>query len=389
MNFLYNTFVAPEIPEEQSGANTIYKLRDRLELETASTDRRSTVQALKALSNDYKELVGEQCLNLLTALFIEEKDDTTLVNYYLETFENLFNVEKVGDKEDLGYIFGAQFAKNNGALNKLFECLSSSDFYLRYNGIRVVQLLKSSASGYVQSGLLTNPLALASIVDLLDDEREIIRNEGLLVLIALTESNMEIQKIMAFQNVFEKVLDTIEMENGIDGGIIVQDCLFLILNLLNDNLSNQNFFRESSYIPRLLKLLIPLTEQFSPNDWQDPQRVNNILKLSDLIRVLTKPNATHTKDNQNALVRSGFLDILIQIITLPVLPRILHAHFLFCVGNIIRDNRNNQDKFISITLKNEESLHHEPFIIHLVSLAVEDDVDDIVRIGATFAFQVD
>ena len=59
------------------------------------------------------------------------------------------------------------------------------------------------------------------------------------MLISLTESNADIQKIVAFENAFERLLEIITEEDGLNGGIIVQDCLHLILNLLRYNVSNQ------------------------------------------------------------------------------------------------------------------------------------------------------
>lgn len=63
--------------------------------------------------------------------------------------------------------------------------------------------------------------------------------ESLLLLISLTRSNTEIQKLVTFQATFEKLLDIIEDEEGISGGIIVQDSLTLMHNLLRYNVSNQ------------------------------------------------------------------------------------------------------------------------------------------------------
>lgn len=80
---------------------------------------------------------------------------------------------------------------------------------------------------------------MSRLIDLLDDKREIIRNETLLLLIALTKSNQEIQKIIAFQNAFERLLNIISEEGAADGGIVVQDCLQLIQNMLRYNISNQ------------------------------------------------------------------------------------------------------------------------------------------------------
>ena len=60
-----------------------------------------------------------------------------------------------------------------------------------------------------------------------------------MLLNALTKANAEIQKIVAFENAFERLLTIIDEEGFSDGGIIVADCLSLLLNLLRGNASNQ------------------------------------------------------------------------------------------------------------------------------------------------------
>jgi len=65
------------------------------------------------------------------------------------------------------------------------------------------------------------------------------KKEGLLLLIALTQSNADIQKIIAFESAFERLLSIITEEGAAEGGIIVQDCLTLVHNLLRYNVSNQ------------------------------------------------------------------------------------------------------------------------------------------------------
>jgi hypothetical protein len=66
------------------------------------------------------------------------------------------------------------------------------------------------------------------------------------MLIKLTKSNANIQKIVAFENAFDRLFDVIVEEGGADGGIVVEDCLLLMLNLLRNNTSNQNFFKEGN-----------------------------------------------------------------------------------------------------------------------------------------------
>ncbi len=68
---------------------------------------------------------------------------------------------------------------------------------------------------------------------------EMLRNEALLLLPALIAGNADLQKIVAFSGAFEKLLDIIQREGGIEGGIIVQDVLVAIGGLLRFNVSNQ------------------------------------------------------------------------------------------------------------------------------------------------------
>lgn len=65
-----------------------------------------------------------------------------------------------------------------------------------------------------------------------------------MLLIQLTKGNANIQKIVAFENAFDRIYDVIVQEGGVDGGIVVEDCLLLMLNLLRGNYSNQYFFKE-------------------------------------------------------------------------------------------------------------------------------------------------
>lgn len=70
--------------------------------------------------------------------------------------------------------------------------------------------------------------------------------QTLLLLTALTKGNQNIQKIIAFENGFDRVIQIIESEGFSDGGPIVEDSLHLFLNLLKGNTSNQTFFREGT-----------------------------------------------------------------------------------------------------------------------------------------------
>jgi hypothetical protein len=147
--------------------------------------------------------------------------------------------------------------------------------------------------------------------------------EGLLLLISLTQNNAEIQKIIAFENAFDRLIGIILEEGASEGGIIVQDCLNLTLNLLRYNVSNQNLFRESSCIQRIPSLLIshsaleddsgavpvPLTHE--ANTWVE-QKVINATLILELVRILVVPNSPNTKTNQ---VRVFCLHVTLQLMS--------------------------------------------------------------------------
>ena len=71
--------------------------------------------------------------------------------------------------------------------------------------------------------------------------------QTLLLLIQLTKGNSNIQKIVAFENAFDRLFEVIAEEGYADGGIVVEDCLLFMLNLLRNNASNQNFFKEGKF----------------------------------------------------------------------------------------------------------------------------------------------
>lgn len=64
----------------------------------------------------------------------------------------------------------------------------------------------------------------------------------------LTKSNANIQKIVAFEGAFDRLLDIIQEEGYSEGGIIVEDCIKLCHNLLQGNDSNQTLFRENKCV---------------------------------------------------------------------------------------------------------------------------------------------
>jgi hypothetical protein len=142
--------------------------------------------------------------------------------------------------------------------------------------------------------------------------------EGLLLLTSLTPSSPELQKLVAFENAFDRVFNLISLEGSLThGGIVVQDCLSLLANLLQFNISNQSFFRETGCVPKLKGLLSDAaTEQGAEDDvpeWARAQRDKNLWGLLAVIQLFLVRGGLGTQVNQNAFWQNG---ILLQVLHL-------------------------------------------------------------------------
>jgi hypothetical protein len=62
----------------------------------------------------------------------------------------------------------------------------------------------------LRQAILAAPMGVVRLMDLLGAEHEVLRNEALLLLVGLTRSSADIQKIAAFQGAFERALQILE-----------------------------------------------------------------------------------------------------------------------------------------------------------------------------------
>ena len=146
----------------------------------------------------------------------------------------------------------------------------------------------------------------------------LIDKEGLLLLISLTPSSSEVQKLVAFENAFDRIITLMNLEGGLSqGGVIIQDCLSLLANLLKFNVSNQSFFRETGCVPKLAQLLTDAVREQSSGDtvadWAKTQRDKNVWGILVVIQLFLVQGALGTQANQLSFWYSG---ISIQVLNL-------------------------------------------------------------------------
>jgi intracellular protein transport protein USO1 len=133
-----------------------------------------------------------------------------------------------------------------------------------------------------------------------------------LLLTSLTPSSNEIQKLVAFENVFDRIFAILSSEGGLAlGGITIQDCLSLLANLLRLNVSNQSFFRETGCVPKLARIMAEaMQEQEAEDDLPDVARVQrdkNIWGVLAVLRLFLVQGGSGTAANQNSFWQSGIV----------------------------------------------------------------------------------
>lgn len=142
--------------------------------------------------------------------------------------------------------------------------------------------------------------------------------EGILLLTALTPSSPDLQKLVAFENAFDRIFGIIDAEGSLtNGGIAVQDCLSLLANLLCLNVSNQSYFRETGWVKKLhLLLKETLKEQDSLDsvaDWARPQRDKNVWGLLAVLQLFLIKGSIGTQANQISFWQNGVLTQVLEI----------------------------------------------------------------------------
>jgi hypothetical protein len=316
----------------------------------------------------------------------EERDDAELVHLVLEVLTNSITAgseqRPAGDEgpsEDgagPGAANAEAFARVPAHVELILSLLDESDFYVRYHTVQLLTALSATNAHHLREAIMSNPMGVGRLMDMML-EREVIRNETLLLLISLTRGSEDLRKLVAFEGAFERCFNIIREEGAADGGIIVQDCLELCNNLLRGSPSNQTFFRESSFLnklPDVVSAKVPAPSTGGPP--LAAQKAANLLCALELVTLLVsdgevrgavKPSganaagddavaaelaardaaakATCRVANQAALVRVGMMDALLALCLGQRAPNSVPVRVfaLRCLGDLVADSRENQD----------------------------------------------
>ncbi|XP_025207889.1 general vesicular transport factor p115 [Melanaphis sacchari] len=381
----------PDIEEQPSGADIVERLVDRVQHSTLLADRRDACRALKALSRKYRIEVGAKGMDALCQVLQQDRADAEIASYVLDTLRlimhnEIYEEEEIPDvtakdSHKLGERFTEIFIKKKENVGLVLDYLEEFDFHVRWPALQLLLLLLTNKAKDVQEMILVSPMGVSKLIDMLSDSREVIRNNSVLLLTLLTKSNANIQKILAFENAFDRLFDVIQEEGNADGGIVVQDCLNLMFTLLRNNISTQNFFKEGNFISRIL----PLLQLPAVDEWPI-QRINNVHSVLQIIRTLVSPTnpAQATSSCQQAMFTSGILKAICDLLIANGVPRNPLTEAIYTVAELVRGHNDNQSFLESV--KSYESPPKDILLLLLCTMLSDKQPFDM-RCAVLYVFQ--
>ncbi|XXG97904.1 hypothetical protein Hte_004220 [Hypoxylon texense] len=342
-------------PAKQSVSETITILSGRLSSATLLEDRRAAILGLRSFAKEYPASVASGALRSLIGSLSKDGEDVDTVKVVLETLLMLFspNQDSPEASEEIALWLADEFTQRQENITLLLDFLETNDFYSRLYSLQLLLAILSARTERTEICVFTAPLGISRLVAALDDRREAVRNEALTLLTYLTPSSPDIQKLVAFSNIFGRVFSIVAAEGGLsEGDRIVEDCLILLANLLRLNPSNQSLFREEGYIPQLARLVESTYHSGKGEEeiahWAQEQSNRNIYALIAVIRLFLVPGAVGTSQNQAAFWQHGVLYHALQLAFSHDAEMSIRAEALTTCADIIRDNAKLQETFAQL-----------------------------------------
>ncbi|KAF7273450.1 general vesicular transport factor p115 [Rhynchophorus ferrugineus] len=387
-NSLKSVLGAPPPGTQMTGAETVETLLARVSTSTLLEDRRDACRAIKALSKQYRLEVGAQGMDILRQVLELDRNDPEIIGYCLDALCNVTSKNILKDEcennANVGEQFSEMFLKNPENVSLVLSFLEEYDFRVRWPAVKLLTSLTNSRPKDIQDLILVSPMGVSKLMDLLSENREVIRNDAVLLLISLTKSNANIQKIVAFENAFDKLLNIISEEEYTNGDIVVEDCLLLMLNLLKNNTSNINFFKEGSYIQKLAPMFI-LPDNLEEVGWS-PQKISNFHCVLQVVRTLVSPNnpAQIVTSCQKTLRNANLLESFCNILMASGVPADILTEIINTVGEVIRGNLTNQEYFANVLAPSNPP---RPALVVLIMSMVNEKQPFTLRCAVLYCFE--
>jgi len=344
-----------QAPAKQTATDTINTLSARLNNATLLEDRRVAILGLRSFAKEYPASVASGALRGLIGCLTNDLEDVDTIKIVLETLLMLFNpnADSPEASDDIALWLADEFTQRQDNIKILLGMLESSDFYSQLYSLQLITAIFTARPERTQECVLNAALGTSRLAATLDDSRDAVRNAGVVLLSELTQSSLELQKLVAFESAFDRVFNLIHLEGGLtQGGIVVQDCLQLLSNLVRYNPSNQSLFRESGCVSKLAELLrttnIENSGQADGDTWSSPQRDKNIWGILAVIRFFLADGSVSTQANQTAFHKHGLLQQVLNLAFSHSTEVSVRVEALYTCADMIRGNSSLQEGFAQL-----------------------------------------
>lgn len=161
--------------------------------------------------------------------------------------------------------------------------------------------------------------------------------QGVLLLLFITKNEPSLQKIIAFSKAFDILLDIVRDEGYSEGGVVVEDCLLVISNLLENNTSNIKLFKEDGCVQKLCDWFS--ADKLGTSSWSE-QRKTNATRMLNVVRHLVSPllPSPIVRTCQDACSKCGLVSLVCAILMTPGVPLNVLVQALNTVAELIRGN---------------------------------------------------
>lgn len=264
-------------------------------------------------------------------------------------------------------------------MHNLLDILVDVNFYTKLYSLQILASILECRGPQLRECVMNSPTGTNVLVGVLDERREQLRNEGLLLLLGLVKSHQEIQKRVAFENAFEKTIAIVHEEGGLEGGIVTSDCFRFLHNLLSSNVSNQNWFRETEFFKSIAELLTDIEKGSSFST----AFASNVIALLRIVRLFIAQDTKDKMTNQNAFMKSGLVTHLVGLAFAGTVPQAIRAEALVTLSDMISNNAPLQDYFIKAS-----SLARDPLYLHDIGPNDISALLDILLNGGEDAFEM-
>ncbi|CAG5111689.1 Oidioi.mRNA.OKI2018_I69.chr2.g5968.t2.cds [Oikopleura dioica] len=278
-------------------------------LESGTLPMQSGLSALLMKSRDNPVEVLSSVPFLVQRL--SNENDLNKISIILNIFCELLGAsesERVGDST-------AESIIKSDVLTTLFSLLPETEFSVRFPLLRTLLYTCQRVPKDVQLAAVSSGIAIGQLTGILQDSREILRNEAVLLFSELCEDNQDLPVLFAFESGFELLIHIFESESWADGGVVVQDCLQLMWLVLNENTNTQSFFKEMGFMHKLLPLFA------APERWG--KRRSAIASSSvQLFSVFVSPSlpANHVIAMVQTMDQIGLLPHVLNLVRSPGCP---------------------------------------------------------------------